>query len=49
MKFKRKKPKSARAGYLLCKPHKIMGNGMGAKTLQTLKALESFKQQINTI
>lgn len=47
MNFKRKKPKSARAGCLLCKPHKIMGNSSSAKTKQTLKADESFRQQIS--
>jgi len=46
MNFKRGKPKSVRAGCLLCKPHKIMGNSNRAKTIQRLKADESFRQQL---
>lgn len=37
MKFKRGKPKSVRAGCLLCKPWKIMGNSKQAKTIQDLR------------
>lgn len=46
MNFKRRKPKSARAGCVLCKPHKIMGNSNGAKTIRKLKDDESFRQQM---
>ena len=46
MNFKRRKPKAVRAGCLLCKPYKIMGNSKHAKTIQTLKALDSFKKLV---
>ena len=36
MNFKRKRPKSGRAGCLLCKPWKIMGNSKNAKKKQDL-------------
>jgi len=49
MNFKRRRAKSVRAGCLLCKPHKIMGNSNSAKTMQRLKADESFRQQIYVI
>lgn len=47
MNFKRKKPKTSRSGCLLCNPQKIMGNSNGAKTIQTLRSIESFNQQIS--
>jgi hypothetical protein len=37
MKFKRGRPKSARAGCLLCKPWKIMGNSKNAKNIKDLR------------
>ncbi len=46
MNFKRRKAKEARSGCLLCKPHKFMGNSKHAQTIQRLKALESFKQEV---
>jgi hypothetical protein len=45
MNFKRKKPKQSRAGCLLCKPHKAMGNSKLAKPIQRLKQAEFLKQQ----
>lgn len=43
MNFKRRKPKESRAGCLLCKPHKFMGNSKHAQPVQKLRAVESLK------
>lgn len=42
---KRKRPKSTRAGCLLCKPHKRQGCKHGNPTRQEAKARASEKEQ----
>lgn len=40
MNFKRGKPKSARAGCLLCKPWKVWGNRKQAKKIRDLRKMD---------
>lgn len=46
MNFKRKRPKSGRAGCLLCKPHKDqrVKDSWDAQTFQEKKAMEKERQ-----
>lgn len=47
MKHKFGKPKCQRAGCLICKPWKAMGNSENAMSIDQKKKLDIFKQQIN--
>ena len=47
MNYKRKRSKEARAGCLICKPWKFMGNRVGAKNVQGLRCDEFIKTQID--
>lgn len=51
MNHKRGKPKNARSGCLLCKPHKANGakGKLVNKTMQERKAAEDEKTQLNNI
>ncbi len=46
MNYKRKGAKSIRAGCLLCKPWKVMGNSKQALKHQDCKATEKFKVEL---
>ncbi len=43
MNFKRHKPKSARAGCLLCKPHKAFGNSKKGSNIHELREEEFLR------
>ena len=47
MNFKRKRPKEARAGCLMCKPWKFMGNRKEGKGIQELRSNEFTMTQVN--
>jgi len=51
MNHKRRRPKSSRAGCLLCKPHKSQRSKdtLGAQTLQEQRARVSEKEQRESI
>ena len=49
MNFKRKGPKETRAGCLMCKPWKFMGNRKEGKRIQVVKMEESTKSQIASL
>ncbi|OGM71554.1 hypothetical protein A2897_01405 [Candidatus Woesebacteria bacterium RIFCSPLOWO2_01_FULL_44_24b] len=49
MNHKRKRPKSARSGCLLCKPWKVAGNSNQALKFQDLKLIERFKEDSRLI
>lgn len=46
MNFKRNGPKQSRAGCLLCKPHKALGNSKKASSVNDLRNHEAFTKSL---